>query len=253
MMCCVIHYVFCLSINNKFGGIILRINKFLAGVTLACTLMIGAIGFLGSGTVQAADVASATTLSAPSKVTYGKNFTVDVGLQSVTNAVYAQDFKIQYNATLMEFVSAASLIDGIAILEEKESPGSVRIIMASKGAEHGITKEAVIAALTFKAKQLELPAIGTISVDAQIGDGYGIEVNAASSSVQIGFEIVPVELSPDINGDGKVSIGDLAIVAANYGKTSADSDWEQAKRADVNGDGKIDVDDLALIAKKILG
>ncbi|MEC0089696.1 dockerin type I domain-containing protein [Paenibacillus macquariensis] len=61
-----------------------------------------------------------------------------------------------------------------------------------------------------------------------------------------------MELSPDINGDGKVSIGDLAIVAANYGKTSADSDWEQAKRADVNGDGKIDVKDLAFIAQKIL-
>ncbi|MEC0089697.1 hypothetical protein [Paenibacillus macquariensis] len=38
----------------------MRINKFLAGVTLACTLMLGTIGFLGSDTVQAANVASAT-------------------------------------------------------------------------------------------------------------------------------------------------------------------------------------------------
>jgi hypothetical protein len=52
----------------------------------------------------------------------------------------------------------------------------------------------------------------------------------------------------DINHDNKVSIGDLAIVAANYGSP----DWQQVKQADVTGDGEINLDDLALVASKIL-
>lgn len=60
------------------------------------------------------------------------------------------------------------------------------------------------------------------------------------------------EPSKDLNGDGKVSIGDLAIVAANYGKSSADPDWDKTKRADINSDGKVDLTDLVLIAKDIV-
>jgi len=61
------------------------------------------------------------------------------------------------------------------------------------------------------------------------------------------------EHSPvDINGDNKISIGDLAIAADAYGRSEADPDWERYKRADVNRDGRVDIEDLALIAKAIL-
>ncbi|NHW39021.1 hypothetical protein GQF04_31570, partial [Paenibacillus aceris] len=56
----------------------------------------------------------------------------------------------------------------------------------------------------------------------------------------------------DVTHDNKISIGDLGIVAANYGKTSSSPDWEQVKQADVTGDGKIDIEDLAFVAKKIM-
>ncbi|TXK84423.1 hypothetical protein FU659_09315 [Paenibacillus sp. N3.4] len=55
----------------------------------------------------------------------------------------------------------------------------------------------------------------------------------------------------DVNGDGKVTVGDLAIVAKYYGKTSADTDWDQYKFADLNHDGVIDIADLAMIARMI--
>lgn len=57
----------------------------------------------------------------------------------------------------------------------------------------------------------------------------------------------------DVDGSGKVSIGDLAIVAKYYGKTSADEDWALAKFADTNNDKVIDISDLAAIARWILG
>ncbi|MZQ83257.1 hypothetical protein GQF01_14170 [Paenibacillus sp. 5J-6] len=59
-------------------------------------------------------------------------------------------------------------------------------------------------------------------------------------------------ISTDVNGDVKVTIGDLAIVAAGYGKKSTDSDWNQFKAGDVSKDGLIDIDDLTAVAMKIL-
>lgn len=55
----------------------------------------------------------------------------------------------------------------------------------------------------------------------------------------------------DMNGDGNFTIGDLAIVARAYGKTSADTDWDLYKYADLVSDGKIDIADLAYMARKI--
>ncbi|NHW35692.1 hypothetical protein GQF04_13925 [Paenibacillus aceris] len=56
----------------------------------------------------------------------------------------------------------------------------------------------------------------------------------------------------DVNGDGRYSVGDLGIIAASYGKTSADPNWSSYKNADLNNDGKVDIEDLAALARKIL-
>ncbi|WP_063867715.1 discoidin domain-containing protein [Paenibacillus sp. Soil766] len=56
----------------------------------------------------------------------------------------------------------------------------------------------------------------------------------------------------DLNNDGVLSVVDLANVAAAYGKTSADTDWAQFKKADFNKDGKVDLFDLAAVAQRIL-
>lgn len=203
--------------------------------------------------VPAIPKAPASTITAPSKVIYGKSFKAGFGLKNVTDSVYAQDITIQYDANVMTFVSAESLIDGVSLLETKQGTGSVRLLLASQGGEHGITGEAAIAELTFTAKTLDQPSSGTITVaEALLGNEDGEEVKADASSVQMSFENALPEHPGDLNGDNKVSIGDLAIVAASYGKTEADSDWEQYKKADVNQDGIVDINDLAFVAKKIL-
>lgn len=60
------------------------------------------------------------------------------------------------------------------------------------------------------------------------------------------------EVPGDLNGDGKVTIGDLAIAARCYGKSSLDQDWDLYKFADLNDDGKVDIADLVMIAGLIL-
>ncbi len=197
---------------------------------------------------------AATSLAAPHTVPYGQNFDITLGLHNVTEAVYAQDITIEFDASLMDYVSANALVDGVGILETKNTEGIVRLILASQGSGSAIKGDVDVAKITFKAKALTEPQPGRIAVkSATLGDSLGQETNAVLSSVQVDFTTATdPEPSKDLNGDGKVSIGDLAIVAANYGKTSADPDWDKAKRADINGDGKIDLTDLVLIAKDIV-
>jgi len=51
---------------------------------------------------------------------------------------------------------------------------------------------------------------------------------------------------PDPNNDGKIDIFDLVIVAAAYGSSPGDPNWDQ--RADLTNDGTIDIFDLVIIA-----
>jgi len=57
--------------------------------------------------------------------------------------------------------------------------------------------------------------------------------------------------SADINNNGVIDVGDLAIAAYHYGKDSGSTDWDEAKIADMNNDNLIDIADLAYIALKI--
>jgi hypothetical protein len=62
--------------------------------------------------------------------------------------------------------------------------------------------------------------------------------------IYLEIELVNVLLPGDANNDGMVDVGDLGILAANYGLTS-DAAWAQG---DFNGDGKVDVGDLGILA-----
>jgi hypothetical protein len=54
---------------------------------------------------------------------------------------------------------------------------------------------------------------------------------------------VLARMSGDANGDGMVDVGDLGILAANYG--GSNKTWAEG---DFNGDGKVDVGDLGILA-----
>lgn len=70
---------------------------------------------------------------------------------------------------------------------------------------------------------------------------YGASTSRGSDILQVNsvFSRVP----GDANGDRKVDVGDLGILAANYG--GIDKNWNQG---DFNEDGKVDVGDLGILA-----
>ncbi|TXK84410.1 glycosyl hydrolase family 95 catalytic domain-containing protein [Paenibacillus sp. N3.4] len=105
-------------------------------------------------------------------------------------------------------------------------------------------------------KALLLAAIN--SAKTVVGDAAVTQQQVQQAAVDLSAAIQAFRASiitgtpGDLNNDGKISIGDLAIIAKYYGKSSADADWEQYKFADLNNDGVIDIADLAILARMIL-
>ena len=59
--------------------------------------------------------------------------------------------------------------------------------------------------------------------------------------------IFTVILIGDLNGDGKIDIKDISIVARAYGSDPGKPNWNPD--ADLNHDGKVDIKDIAIVAK----
>lgn len=268
----------------------------------------------------------AASLTGPASVSSGESFNSTIGLNSVTQSVYAEDLSVTYDANQLEFVSVESVKRGLDIVDKKVEPGTVRLITVNLD---GTSINGDLLKLHWKAKATGEDMTSTITLsNLVLANGEGIEtaVDSATQSIRILANVDKAELntliagaqskhdgategtavgqylagakallqaaidkaalvandanatnaqvaqavaelkealqtfiqsvvsgnSGDTNGDGKYSIGDLAIVAAAYGKTSKDTDWEKYKQADINNDGRVDLVDLAALAMKIL-
>ncbi|MDQ8735403.1 family 43 glycosylhydrolase [Paenibacillus sp. LHD-38] len=101
------------------------------------------------------------------------------------------------------------------------------------------------------ALQAAITAAAAASENAESQAAIDQAVSILNQALQAFENSVNASKSGDINADGKVTIGDLGIVAASYGKNSASPDWNLIKKADINHDGVIDVADLAVIANAI--
>ncbi|MDQ6422163.1 Ig-like domain-containing protein [Paenibacillus sp. LHD-117] len=194
------------------------------------------------------------TLDGPASVQAEQSFAVDLGVQQVTKPVQALDVRIAYDADKFEFVRAESKLEHVKIVSaEADGAGKLKLIVASLGAQHAIHGDGAFVELEWLAKETEEETSGTIgTTEALVGFADGSESNIAlaSHAVLVTPSLVPAD--PDVNGDNKISIGDLSIVAAHYGKTKDSPDWSVAKRADITGDGKVDILDLAELASKLL-
>ena len=78
-----------------------------------------------------------------------------------------------------------------------------------------------------------------------LGIAYGASVeNSSSVPGGVTINIVPIQASADVNGDGIVDRGDLAAVTRKLGTHPAGR-----ARENINHDGAIDIIDLTIIAQ----
>jgi hypothetical protein len=198
---------------------------------------------------------TAAVVNGTHSVIAGDHFELTYGLSGLNEDIYSQDITLTYDPSKVEFVSATSLdSEAYAIYTRQTGADTVRILVASLGENNAAKTDGNVLNVKWKAGLL------TESDQTEISFSNVIIANAAGEeanldSVSHGISVIPVITGTpgDGNGDGKITIADLAIAAKYYGKTSADPDWDPYKFADVNADGKIDIEDLAFLARKILG
>ncbi|WP_171684874.1 rhamnogalacturonan lyase family protein [Paenibacillus planticolens] len=109
--------------------------------------------------------------------------------------------------------------------------------------EYPVGSKAALEAAIAKAKAVQAnPNVTQAEITQAVA-----ELNAALSAFQAS---VNTSHAYDVNNSGQVSVGDLAFIAAHYGQTSADPNWNS--KADVNADGVVDILDLSAVASYIL-
>ncbi len=177
--------------------------------------------------------------------------------------------------------AAIAVKDNINATQEQVDAAVVALnnaVQAFKNAQipsQGVNKQALAAAISIAETLFGDAEVGTLpgQYPQAAKDAFGTAINTARSvynnqdatqsqtdnavsALNIAIDVfkgaVNKDVSADLNADGNIDIGDLAIVAFYYGKNSTAEDWDEAKVSDINGDKKIDISDLAYIALRIL-
>jgi len=195
--------------------------------------------------------ASSATLTGPARVQPGQQFEVVYGLKNVDQKVYAQDFTIVYDADKLELVGSPATVNDklFNVVGTDAKAGSIRIL----GVHHSDSVDQPnqnLVKLVFRAKNVAgVTDIKVTELLVSDADGPDTALGGDTHVVEIRTPSVP----GDFNNDDKVTVGDLALVAKAYGKTSASDDWDQVKAYDINKDDVIDIEDLVAMARLVLG
>ncbi|MBD3921761.1 hypothetical protein H8B09_23565 [Paenibacillus sp. PR3] len=195
-----------------------------------------------------------------------------------TNAIDADTtlFKMNWKAKVLdESVSTVIAITNRTAtgegVEKSVAAASTGVVIQSTA-----DKTALISLLASAQEQFDLGIVGTKpgQYSQQSKDRFGAAIAQASvvaedelaTAAQVekaveeltaaihAFAATVIVAQPgDTNEDGEYSIGDLGIVAAAYGLTSADPQWgAKYSKYDLDHDNVIDLDDLVIVALGIL-
>ncbi|HHW47699.1 MAG TPA: hypothetical protein GXX14_03665 [Clostridiaceae bacterium] len=219
--------------------------------------------FIVNGTVEGTDVkASATVrvnledagpvviLTGEDTVKAGDTYTATLSIDmpgDTVNAIYAQDITITYDPDVFEFTGIENVKEGLKVYLDSDTAGTVRILVVSLGEENGIIEDTRLLELLFTAKDVQLTESAILVKEAVLADGNGYEREAGTSSID---KVVVVSINEDVNGDGRISIEDLAIIGYYYGVEVVQNPGAAA--ADVNRDGVVGLEDLVVVAVKVL-
>ncbi|MBA2940853.1 discoidin domain-containing protein [Paenibacillus sp. CGMCC 1.16610] len=205
-------------------------------------------------TVVAPQAPYTTLTGSSSSIQGGQPLQVAYGVNNVAQQAYAEDITLTYDPNVMEFVSVEPVYPNLSIVKKvMDGSGKIRLITASEGAGHAVTGNAQLLKLTFNSKVTSTAITTFIEVtDTTLGNELGNEFKALNSSLSVQVTPIPAGTPGDLNNDGRVSIGDLGMMAANYGKNTSSPDWASIKHLDFNNDGEIEISDLAFIASKIM-
>lgn len=184
-------------------------------------------------------------VTGPSTTINGSLFDVDVALTGVTGKVTAQKFIIEFNAARVDFIDVQAVDSSTSIVGQYAELGKATVVAASIS-DSAVNNKPLIR-LKFKAK-----ANGGIQ-DIKVSAELGLADNGVIQATHFGsLSLQTTQVTGDLNGNGALDIGDLAILAPFYGITSTHTSWSTVALADFNQNGSIDLTDLGILGKKVL-
>ncbi|NOU68769.1 hypothetical protein GC096_32610 [Paenibacillus sp. LMG 31461] len=174
--------------------------------------------------------------------------------QTVTGSVYLTNVVVSDGKGIETIVNNAAAHQVQITFVEKAALQA--LLMSSQALHNSAVEGAGVGKYPAGAKAILQAAIDSAQAVANQSAATQLQVDQALTQLQTAVQTftvsVNVDITGDLNGDGKVSIGDLGIVAAHYGSTAADPNWHLYKQADINNDGIINFADLAAVASLIL-
>lgn len=200
-------------------------------------------------------VANIGGITGASTLALNLNFKVKGGVQNTIGAIEA------FKADLADS-------DGVLI---QAALGRKSISISSL--EVGVDKTALTTAITNAQTLYDAAVVGTMpgqyqqaakdTLSAAINTAKSVIDNPSATQSQVDSSVTTlggavdifkaaVMKSADLNKDGSIDVGDLAIAAYYYGKDSTATGWATARIADMNNDSKIDIIDIAYVANNIL-
>ena len=181
----------------------------------------------------------------------GDTFTVDISAETVFDLAKWQ-LDIAFDPAALEAIdvsegdflkmdSGATTFQGGTI---DNAAGNITGLSAERQDDEGVSGTGTLLQVEFKAKSSgeTTLTLQNLQFDAIAGGNVSVE------SHEITLTIEEQLITGDVNGDGKVNILDLVLVAQQFGK-----DVPPNSPADVTGDGVVNILDLVRVAQEFAG
>jgi uncharacterized protein YjdB len=123
-----------------------------------------------------------TTLTGVSNVTSGQSFDVTYGISNVTQIVYAKEMTVNFDPTQLKLDAVDSLISGFTVVGQLDSPGKVRILMASTNPNGTVTGTEDILKMHFQA----LPVAQTVTASVYLSNVIIADANGLKTQLNSG-------------------------------------------------------------------
>jgi len=203
----------------------------------------------GTATPTGNENISASISTASPNVVFSTDNIVSFDL-NVEKFADVKNFMVDFSYDPAKLILQNSEADDDVYVLDDDGSGNVRMIVTLP-AKRSSTAAVKLYTLNFKMKEAAKDTNTTVTLKkfvAGIAVDDGVEVTSAIGTAAAAININDYVFSYDINGDGKIDMGDLVYAEGFYGAKEGDANWNTAKKADADGDGRITVGDFIKIA-----
>ena len=182
----------------------------------------------------------------------GETFPVNVGVVDV-DVLFSWEFQIYYDSGILNAsswtVGSAFNTSNVYMFAQSwtdnynATDGLIDLVFTFEGQGVFSGGSAILATVYFTVESsgaAPLQLQNTMLLDNSTPFPQQIPNTAKDATVYTGT------IPGDLNGDGRVSLQDLVILANAYGSTPGDANWNA--NADINGDGRVSLQDLVILA-----